>query len=241
MKVDIPEPKCLGELLDGPVMRCPPGIQVNLEPTRAVLITELVDRAAKMLPSPEAMARLATEGVEIPPDDEESRAHNLKIAINCLVIHTVVRSILNSTTLWPICYHELNNQLATLPVDAKEKRQAIEALHVILSTIDLSETSYDNAVRITEYAELHELLESTPWEIPIMLAAMISCGHDISGLDWAVENLSPEQVVVNEVSFLALVPDSVAIHEDTAYYFTEGYLTLCMVPPDSKFKGSRQY
>jgi hypothetical protein len=269
LKVEIPEPKCLGDLaklLDGPVMRCPPGSQVNLEPTRAVLIIEVMDRAAKMLPSPEEMSRLASEGVVIPPDDEESRAHDLKIATNCLVIHTVVRSIFNSTTLWPICYHELNHQLATLPVDAKEKRQAIEALHMILSTIDLSETSYDNAVRITEYAELHALLEATPWEIPIMLAAMISCGLGISGLDWAMDNLSPMQVVVNEVSYLALVPDSVAVHEDTAYYFTEGgeffagrdgpmprlallaghpetegYFTLCMFPPDSKFKGSREY
>jgi hypothetical protein len=54
-----------------------------------------------------------------------------------------------------------------------------------------------------------------------MLAAMISCGLDISGLDWAMENLTPLQVVVNEVSYLAPAPD-IAEREDTMYYFKEG-------------------
>jgi hypothetical protein len=151
-------------------------------------------------------------------------------------------------------------------LEAKEKRHAIEALHMMLSNINLEENSYENAVRMTEYADIQALLRQTPWETPIMLAAMIGCGLGISGFDWAMENLTPLQVVVNEVSYLALAPDGVAEREDTMYYFkeggdffagrdgpmprqallagnpdTEGYFTLCMFPPDTKFKGSTEY
>jgi hypothetical protein len=252
LKVDLPEPKCLGDLaklLNGPVMRCPPGSKVDLAKADGVPMAKVMENTARML-----------------PDFAEVTDHHLQLAHNVLVIHTVVRSIFNSTVLWPISHHEINRELAALPPDADDKRRAIEALHIMISTIDLDENSYENAVRMTEYPALHELLRNMPWRIPITLAAMLSCGLGISRLDWALENMTAMQFVVNEVSYLALAPNSVALSGDTAYYFkeggeffggrdgslprqallagnpeTDGYFTLCLFPPDTKFKGSREY
>jgi hypothetical protein len=252
LKVDLPEPKCLGDLaklLNGPVMRCPPGSKVELAKADGVPMAKVMENAARIL-----------------PNFAEVTDHHLQLAHNVLVIHTVVRSIFNSTVLWPISHHEINRELAALPPDADEKRRAIEALHIIISTIDLDENSYENAVRMTEYPALHDLLRNMPWRIPVTLAAMISCGLGISRLDWVLENMTAMQFVIDEVSYLALAPNSVALSADTAYYFkeggeffggrdgslprqallagnpaTDGYFTLCLFPPDTKFKGSREY
>lgn len=230
LTIDIPEPKCLGDLVKlfgGPRMRCPERSVVDLQIVEAVLMTEVMKGAAGLLPSPEEMAEnsSADEAKMLLPDPRgalEQTEQYLKLATNVLVIHHIVRSIFSSTILWPISHHEMNRELAALPKDAREKRQAIEALHLILSFIDLEESSYENAVRISRYSDIQALLKQTPWEIPIMLAAMISCGLGISGLDWAMENLSVLQLFINEVSYLALAPNSAALHEEVMYFFTEG-------------------
>jgi hypothetical protein len=261
MDMTIPEPACLGDLVklfNGPMVK---HLDRHIEVT-LVQVGPPID--------PDVVGRLKENFGE--EHLKELKARNEEHIVYVIpLVHLIVGCISHSVGIWKMARQELEQQLLASrsdnirgPEPDTMKRNfmlATSALLIMSQTPRLGRTDYQQAVELRKYDILMTLLMSVPYNMVILLAAMIGCGLGLSAFEWAKENLTPLRVDLGGTSLLALSPNSV-VKTDTLYMIVRAGdfpitrlrtiqrwallaqnpsldedFNLCVFPPDATFDG----